>query len=139
MIECIDKFTGEVVKQDYASNRFIPVPDYSVNNEPSMTVPDQVEPIEITVSRCLRGELLDIGKKPVYEFDSNVNIDDINFNDLESPGADLADIESVVSSVASKAGEGTSAKADVGATAVAQETTDNSESTTKSADSSEPK
>ena len=82
MIECVDKFTGEIVKVEYASNRYIPVPDYSVNNEPSMTVPDQVEPIEITVSRCLRGELLDIGKKPVYEFDSNANIDDINFNDL---------------------------------------------------------
>ncbi len=142
MVKCVDIFTGEIVDVEYASRRYIPCSDYSVNTEPSMTVPDQVEPIEVTVRRCMRGELVNLGNKtPQYEFDDTVSFDDVSFDDLESPGADLADIPDLVSSVAGKAGEGTSAKADVGAStdAVASNKDVKPESETESKDSTESK
>lgn len=107
-----------------------------------MTVPDQVEPVEVTVRRCMRGELLNLGnKQPQYEFDDTVSFDDVSFDDMESPGADLADIPALVSSVAGKAGEGTSARADVGASkdAVASDKDVKPASETESKDASESK
>lgn len=97
-MEFLDKITGEIVKADYATNRLIPLPDYSVNNDPSETVPDQVEPIEVTVRRCMRGELLSMGNKtPQYEFSEKTTIDQaFGVEDTEVPGFDLADIPSLV-------------------------------------------
>lgn len=66
----------------------------------SLTVPDQVEPVSVTVSRCLRGEVLTgVNDKPTYyEFDGNVNVDKVTFDETLSPGFDLADVPSLVES-----------------------------------------
>ena len=66
----------------------------------SITVPDQVEPVSVTVARCLRGEVLaNANEKPTYyEFEGDVNIDDVNFDQTTSPGFDLADVPSLLES-----------------------------------------
>lgn len=66
----------------------------------SLTVPDQVEPVSVTVGRCLRGEVLTgVNDKPTYyEFDGNVDVDKVTFDETLSPGFDLADVPSLVES-----------------------------------------
>lgn len=66
----------------------------------SLTVPDQVEPVSVTVRRCLRGEILQNVKDVYYENDGNTSIDEA-FDRLDpttSPGFDLADVPSLVES-----------------------------------------
>lgn len=68
----------------------------------SLTVPDQVEPIAVTVARCMRGEVLAMSEaKPTYyQYDGNVDVDQAfaEFDETTSPGFDLADVPSLVES-----------------------------------------
>lgn len=66
----------------------------------SLTVPDQVEPVAVTVRRCLRGEILQNVKDVYYENDGDTSVDDAfdRFDPTTSPGFDLADIPSLVES-----------------------------------------
>lgn len=98
----------------------------------SLTVPDQVEPVAVTVRRCLRGEILQNVKDVYYENDDKTSIDEAleKADPTASPGFDLADVPSLVAS----------AQADMTASqeAVAEpkETEQATESKTESSDSS---
>lgn len=70
----------------------------------SLTVPDQVEPVSVTVARCLRGEVLSqMNEKPYYyENDGKTSIDDCldNLDPTTSPGFDLADVPDLLNASA---------------------------------------
>lgn len=109
MQELLDKYTGEIVKRQFATNRYIPFTDYSKNDKPSLTAPDQVEPLQVIVARCMRGEMIE--QKQVY-YESDYNKDGDLIGDVsDSPGFDIADVSDVLES-AGNAGM-TSATADV--------------------------
>lgn len=93
MVDFVNKFTGEVKKRDFGSPIWSPVVDFE-EYEPgtSMTAPDQVEPLQTIIARCMRGELLNISKKESIEDD----ISDAELSILDGT-ADLADIPSLVS------------------------------------------
>lgn len=65
----------------------------------SETVPDQVEPVSVTVARCLRGEVLASYEKPVYYEGQGCNSEDemfSKFDETTSAGFDLADVPSLL-------------------------------------------
>lgn len=96
----------------------------------SLTAPDQVEPIQVTVQRCLRGELLQSYKDVYYENDGKTEDEALaNLDETTSPGFDLADVSSLLSATQ---------VADVaeGNVAEPKETEQKTESETQSNDSS---
>ncbi len=95
MQELLDKYTGEIVKRQFASNRYIPLPDYSKNDKPSMTAPDQVEPLQVVVARCMRGEMIE--QRQVY-YESDYAKGELNGDETEAPGFDIADVSDVLES-----------------------------------------
>lgn len=64
----------------------------------SLTAPDQVEPIEVTVRRCMRGEMLNL-KETYYENEGAETEDEAfsRMDNTDSPGFDLADVPSLLS------------------------------------------
>lgn len=66
----------------------------------SLTVPDQVEPVQVTVRRCMRGELIQDVKDVYYENDNVKDIDEAlnNVDETLSPGFDLADVPDLMAS-----------------------------------------
>lgn len=86
-------YTGEVAEKHMANSVWRPVADYTTITEESKTVPGMTEPIEVTVKKCLRGELLN----SQYPTDEDYSEED---DPTEEPGYDLADAGEQMQSVA---------------------------------------
>ena len=86
-------FTGEVAEKYMANSVWRPVADFTHITEPSLTIPGQTEPIEVTVKKCLRGELLNSQYPTEKDYETEEDVAD-------EPGYDLADAGEQLQSVA---------------------------------------
>lgn len=139
-MEYVNRFTGEVKKMAFGSPLWKPAePDYEHYEEgTSMTAPDQVEPLQQIVARCMRGELLRGSEVKQAVYDDGLSDSEVALMDGT---ADLADIPSLVSAATAADGAkgGVEAQSAVDGSRVASSEQATAESKTQSNDSSESK
>lgn len=135
MTEFVNKFTGEVKKRDFGTSIWRPNPDFEVHPlEESLTAPDQVEDLKTIISRCMRGEFLNIPAQKVAIED---DLSDAELAMVDGT-ADLADSVALVdAAIAADVANSEVAKPQESAASASDSTT--TESKTESADSSESK
>lgn len=131
MTEYVNKITGEVVKRDFGTPLYVKVPDFEFNSGVSETAPDQVEPLQTIVARCMRGELLTTKGQSAF-YDEDMSDAECALHDGY---ADLADLPSLVENVGAAAA---GADAQSESTKVDKQTT-NSASETQSTEASDVK